>query len=569
MPMLPISRAVWGLDIAASAIKGVRMRVDEDRIRILTADILPIEGEPVSSDASGRERRIWQALQQFEAKHRLSRERVVAGLPGPLFFTRPFSLFLVGNKTEAQLAQFELEQHIPFGLDAVVWDYETFAPEDLSVRERKGLLFAMKKEALNGYLLSLAAARIEPTQIQAAPLALWNFVKHELAPESPLIIVDIGARSTNLIAADGDRYWARMINKGGENLTSAMQFLFQSKNVSRDEAERIKTRISDVERRAELADRLMPAARAYVGEMKNAVEHLQGEHDVKFERMVLLGGGAAMYGLQRLLSQELGLSVSVPAGLGRIECAAEETTAFVNARLPELATAIGLGLQGLGRQATRVNMVSAALARRRKETAVRRASVAGLAAALVLLTAMTLFAAWRRSVYVAGTEALRGVVGPVTAQSRAAMELNNPTPAEEQLKMLAAMGSERAVWPLVLDKFARMLPENHRSTVPAQKKLWLIRLSLKAKPNTPGVYEGEVEAGALLQRDSKDNVPFATRILQVPLKEDPKGIFRNVSEEILAYQRSPTLSLAGGTGADRYFVFQMRFEVAPGAGGPR
>jgi type IV pilus assembly protein PilM len=565
--MLPISRTVWGLDIAASAVKGVRMRVDEDRVRILAADILPIEGEPVSADASGRERRIWQALQVFEAKYRLSRERVVVGLPGPLFFTRPFNVFLVGNKSEAQLAQFELEQHIPFGLDAVAWDYEIFEPEDMGSRERKGLLFAMKKDTLNSYLLSLAAAKIEPAQIQAAPLALWNFVKYELTPDSPLIVADIGSRSTNLIAANGERYLARMINKGGENLTSAMHFLFQSKNVSREEAETIKTHTMEVERRAELADRLMPALRAYVGEMKNAVEHLQDEHGVKFSRMMLLGGGSAMYGLQRLLTQELDISVSVPAGLGRIECAGKPMTAYVNEHLPQLATAIGLGLQGLGRQATRVNLVSATLDRRRKETGVRRAAVTALAAALVLMVAYGLFSMWRRSVYTSGMERLRGSLGPVALQWQAVREFSKPTPAEEQLKLLSQMAVQRTVWPLVLDKFARLLPENQRSSLDARKKFWLIRLSLRSKPGAPGIYEGEVEGGALLQADSRDNVPFATSTLRVPLEQDPKGMFRNVSE--MAYQRSSTLTFTAGGGPDNYFVYRLHFEVVPQEGALR
>lgn len=559
--MLPMSRTVWGLDIAASAIKGVRMRVDEDRVRILAADILPIEGEPVSPDSAGRERRVWQALQVFEAKHNLSRERVAIGLPGPLFFTRPFSFFLVGNKTESELAQFELEQHIPFGLDAVAWDYEIFEPEDISSRERKGLLFALKKDALNSYLLSLAAARIDPAQIQAAPLALWNFVKYELSPDSPLIVADIGARSTNLIASNGERYLARMINKGGENLTNAMHFLFQSKDISREEAEVVKTHVQSVERRAELADRMMPALRGYVAELKNAVEHLEEEHGIKFERMMLVGGGSGMYGLQRLLAQETGISVSVPAGLGRIECAGKAVASYVNEHLPQLATAIGLGLQGLGRQATRVNLVSATLDRRRKETSVRRAAITGLAAALVLLVSYGLFATWRRSVYNNGTERIRQSLTPISAQWRTLRDFNLPTPAEEHLKLLARMARERAVWPMVLDKFARLLPENQRSNLPPQSRFWLIRLSLRPKAGTPGVYDGEVEGGALLQSDSRNNVPFAENILQIPLKQDPSGMFKNVSE-IMAYKRSSSLSFAESVGTESYFVCRLKFDVS-------
>ena len=79
MPKLPISKTVWGLDISASVVKGVQMRVAGDSIELLDADIIPYEGPAPAEETPGRDRRIWQALQRFNEAHRVGRARVAIG----------------------------------------------------------------------------------------------------------------------------------------------------------------------------------------------------------------------------------------------------------------------------------------------------------------------------------------------------------------------------------------------------------------------------------------------------------------------------------------------------------
>ena len=559
--MLPTTKPIWGLDIAASAIKGVRMRVEEDRVQILDADILSFEGEPPATESLGRDRRIWQALQRFETKYEVSADRVAIGLPGSVFFTRPFNVFLVGDRTESELVRFELEQHIPFGLDAVVWDYEVFEPTDQNVREREGLLFAMKKEVLNNYLLSLSAAHIQPLQIQAAPLALYNFVRYELDCGEPTLVADIGAGGTNILAIAGSCYWVRTINAGGETMTTAIRNAFRPRDLSFEQAESIKTRIAELSRRAEMVERLMPPLRAFVGEMRNAIKHLSQEHKLTFKRLVLFGGASRMYGLQRLLADELNIRVVSPAGLGRIQVAAEGKAAYVNDNLTTMATAIGLGLQGIGQAATRVNMVRATLRRQRSETLVRRAAAIALVAVATLVILFGVFSVWRKSIYVTGIENVRAILMPIKANYDIVRKATTRGESEARLATLERMAQGRGVWLTVLDKVARMLPpDNDKLRVPATEKVWLLRLSLKAKAGQAGVYEGEIEAGTRLRPDGT-HTKFAERTLITPLERDERGIFRNVSG-FEAAARRPTLSWSGGSGPDQYFLVRLKFEVA-------
>ena len=561
---MPSAKPVWGLDIGASAIKGVRMRADGDRVRILAADIMPLGGTPPTDETLGRDRRIWRGLQRFQAKHGVTSDRVAVALPGTVFFTRPFKLLRVGNRSEAEVVRFEIEQHIPFGLDAILWDYEIFDQDESLGREREGLLFAMKKEVLNNYFLSFSAGGIEPMQIQSAPLALYHFMRYELDPQDPILVADIGAATTNLLAMDGRRYWMRAINRGGDMVTAALQEAFRPRPLSREQAEAIKVSLPKLTRRAEVVEQIRPRMRGFVGELRNAMGHLAREHGLTFRRIVVVGGDSGMYGLSGLMAEQLGMRVVTPAGLGRIEVNDAADPAYVNANLPSLAPAIGMGLQALGKPATRVNLVGATLLRRRSQTLVRRIAATVLVTIALGVACLGGFASWRKAVVAHGAQAMRDVLDPLAVRRRNFVRFTRPGEAERRLEAMRRLAEDRGTWLRVLDTVARILPDNSKPGLPPEQKLWLIQLSLSADPGRRGVYDGVIEAGTLLQPDGS-HVRHARRVLRSPLEAAEGGVFKNIKE--VASDRSPTLSFSGGTGPDKYYVLQLEFQVVPTQGG--
>ena len=561
MALTPRIRPVWGIDIAASAIKGVRMCVDGDRVRILAADILPLEGDPALGDRSGRDRRVWRGLQRFQTKHGLGAEPVAVGLPGPLFFVRPFNFVLLGDRTEEELVRYEMEQHIPFGLDAVLWDYDLFGSVASPEREREGLLFAIKKDALNDYMLSLSAAAIDPHLVQAAPLALYHFIHHEMAPDRPTLVADLGAATTNLLAIDGRRYWVRTLNLGGEAITGAVQAAFGRGQLDREEAEEIKTYLPRFSRREEVAERLVPDVRRFVGELRNAITHLSDQHQLKFERMVLVGGAGGMYGLPRLLSEELKVPVVTPAGLGNIEVDDAAGPGYVNANLPSLCTPIGLGLQALGKRASRVNIFGAALSRRRSQGLMRWAAGVAATVFLVLVVAAGCIFRIRSSVMADGVRELRKTLAPVNSRdSRSRSAGIRIEGSRDMLQKRQDFAARRNTWLQILDTVTRMLPENDKPSLRPEDKLWLIGLSLNPKGGNPrgDVKAGEIEVGVLLR---EGDLAYARNIIEVPLTKDEKGRFKKVV--IAETKSSPTLSWSGDKGRDKYTLVKWTFEVEP------
>ena len=262
---------VWGIDIGASAVKGIKLRViparrsrrksRPERLEIVATDVVPCEGEPPPGEPNPRHTRVVNALTRFRLRNRIRDERVVVALPGSAAFVRPFDVMAVGNKPVADLVRYEVNQLIPFGLDSVVWDYELFETPGAEGR-REGLLFAVKKETLNGYLLGLSAAEVAADDVQTAPLALYNFVRREYNPTTPLLTIDIGASCTDLVAIYGDRYWVRSAPIGGNMVTRALQSAF---DLPFQKAEAVKLNVGKSKYARRILKMLLPALRAYVG----------------------------------------------------------------------------------------------------------------------------------------------------------------------------------------------------------------------------------------------------------------------------------------------------------------
>ena len=554
-------RVVWGLDVASSAIKGIRMRLVGDRPEILEADIMPLEGPPPASmENPGRDKRIWQALQRFQEKHQIGSEEVVVGLPGSHFFTRPFNVFVVGTRSESDLVRYELEQHIPFGLDAVLWDYEAFPPEGPGDRELDGLLFAMKKDVLNNYLLSLSAADIEPRQVQAAPVALYNFVRHELNPGKPVLVVDIGAEGTTLLAIHGSRYWLRTINIGGNTTTAVLERAFPPHEVSREDAEAIKVNLRMLTRRAEVKERLMQSMRVLVGELRNAMEHLSREHEISFSKMILLGGASQTPGLSKLIAAEFPMHVLCVKGLGSIGVADSADAAYLKRNAPSFATAVGLALQGLGKGATRVNVIGATLVRRRSQTMVKRVAAVALVALGLFTVLLGAFSTWRSAALEKGARSLRVHTGPLATRYRQWQLLNRPGTAEQRLDRFEELARRRSVWLTVLDKVARMLPENNPNLrhLPWEDKMWVMRLEMSLPDKAGRRFKGVLDAGTPIRKD-KTQLHYARRTVIDPLENDERKLFKNIAIE--RQQSTAELKFASKAGKERFLLLRLGFEV--------
>src|SRR5439155_2833841 len=108
---------------------------------------------------------------------------VAISVPGQSGLARFVKLPPVEEKKIGDIVRFEAKQQIPFPLEEVVWDFQKLSSgvvTDGFALETEIGLFAMKRDMVNRYLQHFQDVNVEVHIVQMAPLALCNFVTHDL-----------------------------------------------------------------------------------------------------------------------------------------------------------------------------------------------------------------------------------------------------------------------------------------------------------------------------------------------------------------------------------------------------
>src|SRR5207302_9275085 len=116
---------------------------------------------------------------------------------------------------------FEAQQNVPFPIDEVVWDYQLVgggADEQLQV-----VLVAIKSDLLEGINAAVEAAGLRPRVIGVANMALYNAFRYNYSDVTDSsLVVDIGARTTNLLFIEPGKIFSRSVPIGGSSVTAAL-----------------------------------------------------------------------------------------------------------------------------------------------------------------------------------------------------------------------------------------------------------------------------------------------------------------------------------------------------------
>lgn len=144
----------------------------------------------------------------------------VLSMPGHLTLTKFVKTPAIEKTKRDKVLQFEAQQNIPYSLDEVVWDYQVISDDGLDLEV---MLAAAKLDVSESLCDSVRSVGVSPVKITPATLALYRSFKYNY-PEvtGPVLVVNVGARSTNLLFIDGARYFIRTITLAGNSVTQAI-----------------------------------------------------------------------------------------------------------------------------------------------------------------------------------------------------------------------------------------------------------------------------------------------------------------------------------------------------------
>ncbi len=541
------AKTVWGIDIGQCALKALKLRDVGGQLEVEDFDVVP-HPNILSEPEVDRDQLIKDALQRFMAGHATAGSSIVISVPGQASFSRFVKLPPVEKKRIPDIVRFEAEQQIPFPINEVIWRYQTFRDPD-SPDVEVGI-FAMKRSDVAETLHHFHEVALPVDIVQVAPLSLYNFMVYDgqSDDDGATILADVGADKTDLVVSDKGRIWTRTIQIGGNNFTEALVRTFK---LSFDKAEELKLSAASSKYARQIFQAMRPVFADLVQEIQRSIGFYTSLHrESRFKRLVGLGNGFRLPGLQKFIEQNLNVSVARVDTYNKLTLSSSVNAPVFQENVPSLAVAYGLALQGLDQESISTNLLPGEIVRHRLWKKKRPYFVA---AAAVLLAAVFCpgYRANTDANALADRSELRAAKSIVknveTVQDDWRRVAGQDKIAEEALKKRASMLGYRNTWPSMIAiieasvrqvtpdqpmmaNYARLL--NYQANVPQQvrdkirtgrggvpspEKLSKIAMSLLQSSDLPGFY-GRINAA------SPQGLKAYGKTLLGQIKADPNSI---------------------------------------------
>lgn len=347
---------------------------------------------------SSRTGQIQVAVGDLARRLKVTKSKVRYAIAGQAVFTRFVKLPPLQEDNIEQLVTFEAQQHVPFPIDEVIWDYEMIE----GAKEKEVVIVAIKGEALDEINAAVNASGMATAEVDVAPMALYNsFLASYGAPQEPVLIIDVGAKTSNLLYAEGKRFFTRNIAVGGAAITAAIA---KEYHVSFLEAEHQKLTHGLVALGSGHTEQLDESVAALAMVIRNALTRLPSEiarttnyyrsqHGGSApQRVYLCGGGANLPYTLEFFEEKLNLPVEFFNPLKAIAVGKGVDTDALQREAHLMGELIGLGLRGIGKSSINIDLVPAVVEQIR---AADRRKPFLIGAAAVFLGGMALWAGFQ------------------------------------------------------------------------------------------------------------------------------------------------------------------------------
>ena len=342
------------MEIGAAAIKAIRLQRDGDDVSVTDFAVVPHKKVLATPDVD-QDDLTRLSLGQFISQKSIDGEMLVISVPGHAAFARFAKLPPVDPKKVPDIVKFEAVQQIPFPIDQVEWDYQTFASED-SPDVEVGI-FAITRDRVQQRLGLYAELGIAPEALTLSPVAVYNAMAYDhglTERKGTIVYLDIGTYATDVIVAEGGRCWIRTFPLGGTHFTEAIASTFK---LSYSKAEKLKHEAAASKYAKQIMQAMRPVFSDLLQDLQRSIGYYQTLHrDAELTTMVGIGSTFKIPGLRKFLGQQLQMQVVRLDEYKKISVTGREAATFAQNAV-NLATAYGLALQGVGLGRITANLV--------------------------------------------------------------------------------------------------------------------------------------------------------------------------------------------------------------------
>src|SRR6266536_1843555 len=232
-------------------------------------------------------------------------------VPAQSVFARFVKLPALDAEKIDKIISFEAQQNVPFPIDEVVWDYQLVGGgmgEQIQV-----VIVAIKRDLLDEINNAVEETGLRAQVVDMAPMGLYNaFCYNYTDLNGCSLLVDIGARTTNVLFIEAGRIFSRSLPLGGSAITAAIAKEF-GESFAAAETRKSRDAFVALGGAAEPADpnigRLSKLARSTMtrlhAELMRSVTHYRAQQQgSRPARIFLCGGGAGMPNMREFFHEK-------------------------------------------------------------------------------------------------------------------------------------------------------------------------------------------------------------------------------------------------------------------------
>lgn len=441
---------------------------------------------------------VGEALQVLTRTYKFSGKAAFL-IPGNQVLTKTIRIPHVDDAKRAQIIAFEAQQNIPYPLHEVVWDSQVVGDDGV---ETEVLFIACKSNTVADFCACVKDAGLVPETINAATVLDYNALQLAYkGGESNVLLINFGARSTNLLFKSDDGFFVRNIPLGGNSLT---QNIADSLGKSFAQAQEIKHKFftgeleySDEDSGAKL---LLSCSEAYTRRLnqeitRSVVNYRRQKGAPAPEKILLNGRGALLRGMSDQIAKSQKLPVELFSPLKEVALDGEigGDIGTLNLQVSEI---IGHAAQGLIGNAAGVNLLPDEI-----QSAMQFASKKPFLIAAAVCLAIAPWPAFlafqgEKAAYEKQAQAIQREIGPLQArQSEIFENIEQAEKFSASIQRVEGLVNSKSNW---IQFFAELQGSLHEA-----EDVWIDGLEVsRANPGggNPS-YEVLVE-GKLLVRDS-------------------------------------------------------------------
>ncbi|MFH1346880.1 MAG: type IV pilus assembly protein PilM [Spirochaetota bacterium] len=340
-----------GVDIGTASIKIAEISMGKVRPKLKNYGFLESHGhlerlnDAIQTNSLKlAEKETAELLKLLLAKLKPGTKYASASVPSFSAFITLIELPKMSETDTAKTVSFQLDQYIPLPVSevAIEWFKVGEKTDDKGFDKQEILIISIPNEQIKRYQNVFKLAGLQLKSLEVESLSLIRAIAG-LDP-TPTLLVDIGARSTNMAVSEkGFLKYNYQTDFSGGSLTQAIA---NGLNINVRRAEELKRQKGLLGGRGdyELSTLIFPFLDVIISETNRARENYDKNNEHKIERVVLSGGGASLLGLDKYFEKQINLPTVVGNPFSKVDYP-QAIDPFVKELCPTFSVAIGLGLR--------------------------------------------------------------------------------------------------------------------------------------------------------------------------------------------------------------------------------